>query len=614
MSKQIAQVVVGLPVEGPFDYSIRESDRKNIAVGSRVLVPFSFRSLVGYVVALKSSSRIRKIKPLTALLDDHPALDAQALALAREFSRYYACSLGEAIEAGLPSALRRKKEINWPAVPGSKKPAGKQDVLLCHDQGAQARWPFLRDKVKEQIEAGRSVLVLVPEISQIAMVEEQIAGPLECSTAVLDKKLSAARELENWRKVKQAEARLIIGTRSAVFAPAADLGLIVVCEEENTAFKQEQSPFYHVREVALMRQKTQKASLVFVSSAPTAELWWALKKKKGGIVSLPPEHLSDLQVIDLTNYKKRAKASLAYPLQSAVQKTLNENGKVVLFLNKKGFSSSTRCNQCGYTVKCERCDVNMVYLYAKKNMICPLCSTTMDMPKVCPQCSSAYLRSLGGGIEKLESNTARFFPGARIAKCDSDTTTALPNAEIYVATQAILKELPKLKADLIAVLDADAELNRSDFRASQKVFSLLMHLRQSAQKKVMVQTNQPGDYCLQAAARGDFKKFYSQELKFRRELGFPPFKHLVAVMLRGKSEETVLEQAKELFLTLREKTPAQIEVMDPQPDLLPKLRDKYRYTIMIKGKKLPLILATVQSCLKEFKKRKGLIVTVNVDP
>jgi len=280
-----------------------------------------------------------------------------------------------------------------------------------------------------------------------------------------------------------------------------------------------------------MRAKIEKSSLLFVSSTPSAEVWKKANAKSVIKKTFETDKCSDLQLIDLSNYKTRSSSSVSFPLQNDINKCLNQKGKAILFLNRRGFSSITKCNQCGFTIKCVRCNTNLSYLYSSKRLVCHLCNYKIELPKICPGCNSKYLRSLGGGIEKIESELARLLPGVQIAKYDRETSKIPRKADIIIATQAILKEFDKINVSLIGVLDIDAELNRFDFRSGQKVFSLLVRLRQAAREKVVVQTYQIKNYCLRAARDMNFSKFYSKELALRKELNFPPFSHLISEFL-----------------------------------------------------------------------------------
>ncbi|HQP10539.1 MAG TPA: hypothetical protein PKV41_04075, partial [Candidatus Omnitrophota bacterium] len=298
---------------------------------------------------------------------------------------------------------------------------------------------------------------------------------------------------------------------------------------------------------------------------------------------------------------------------NAMQKTLERGGKIILFMNRRGFSTRTHCQQCGFIVKCERCNVDLSYLYSKKMMVCRHCNFSCELPKICPSCNGSYLRSTGTGIEKLESEAARLYPGARIHRFDSECTAFPQEADIIMTTQAIFRQHEAWTASLVAMLNFDAQIHRFDFRSGQKSFSLLVHLKQLAQETLLVQTRMPDNYCLQAAREMDFDKFYREELKQRRELNLPPYRHLVAVSLRGKNERCVFEQSEALFGFLKERQTQGVEISDPHPDVNPKLRDKFWYTILLKGRSVKGILAIIKPALKGFRKR-GVIVTINVDP
>ena len=615
MIPKIAQVVVGLPVEGPFDYFVDEKMQGSIVEGMRVYVPFGPRQRVGFVVGLAAKSSFNYLKPILFALDRVPALDRNALKLTKELSAYYGCSWGEAIECSLPAVLRTKKFLDLPPADANhKQEICSKEIIFCHDKGTTGRWPFIIERIKKILACGRGVVFLVPEKSMLAKVQKVLQKECDVPLSVLDKVLSAKQELEAWIKIRKGESRLVIGTRSAVFAPLPDAGLIVVYEEENPAYKQEQSPFYHVDEVADMRAKIEGATLAFITSSSSVELWWRIKKKKAQRRSFEADRLASLQLIDLSNYKSRRRATVSYPLSNHMEQTLTQGGKIVLLLNRLGFGTMARCAKCNHTVRCRRCDVNLSYFFARKKLICHLCNAPADLPSVCPQCHTAYMRYWGVGIEKMESEIARIFPQARVARFDRETKNIPPNVNILVGTQAVLRVLDQFQPQLIGMLNVDTELGRMDFRSAQRVFSLLIHLRQTARDKVFVQTYDPGHYCLQSVLKMDFEKFYKNEIRFRKEADLPPFSHLVAVGLRGTHKDAVFDQAKALYEKLQSGKGDHIEILDPQPDVMPKLRDKYRFTIMCKGKSLPAILTCIKSAIKIFKRKQNVIVTINVDP
>src|SRR3989338_1188850 len=620
MPPKIVQVVVGLPVEGPFDYSVPPALMDKVAVGQRVRVLFNRRQRVGIIVGFKATSPFKRLNPVLSCLDNLPALDEQALAFTKELSAYYACSWGEAIETWLPPALRTARPLEWlPPAPGEARleessfPFTK-NITLLHDKSSDKRWPLILEMVRKTLDAGRGVIFLAPETAMIDAVVVRLGKAVSIPAVVLDKKTSAAEELERWLTVREGKARVVVCTRSAVFAPIADLGLIIIYEEENTAYKQEQTPHYDARVLARMRAGVEGCSVLYVSSAPGAETWEQARKEKWQKITCETERLSATQIVDMTNYNPQKTSILSFPLQNAIRDTLAQQGKVILLMHRKGFTTRTHCHQCGFTVKCGRCNVNLTYLHSQKLMVCRHCNFKAELPKVCPQCHGGYLRSSGTGTEKLESEVARLYPQARVGRFDTNSKSFPLQADVVITTKAILREQGPMDASLIGVINFDAELHHLDFRSGHHAFALLVRLRQLAAQKLLVQTRLMDNYALQTARKNDFEGFYKRELSLRKELGFPPYRHLVAIGLRGVNEDFVFEQAKELFARMEKDRDAKVEISDPHPDVNPKLRDKYRFTILLKGHSVKSILAFIRKALKDFSRKRNTILTINVDP
>lgn len=573
--------------------------------------------MVGYVVGLKQKSRFPRLNPVLAVLDRDPVLTENALRLTKAFSAYYGCSWGEAVEAWLPAALRRKEplDISFPAQMPSPEGALGGEILL-HDKSADKRWAFLGEQIRQTLQGGCSVIFLVPETFLTAVVQPHLQEAVAAdSLIVLDKTLTPKQELARWLQIRQyPQPLLILGTRSAVFAPAARLGLIIIYDEENPVYKQAQTPHYHVHETARMRSRIESCRVLYVSAAPSAEVWSSAGKKGLQKTTLEAQSLSDVQTVDMTNYGPRLGTILSFPLRDAIQKILERKGRCILWMNRKGFTTRTHCHQCSWTLKCPRCDVNLTYLYSQKKMVCRHCNFQADLPKICPNCRGGYLRSTGTGVEKLESEVARLYPQARVGRYDREIARFPQEADILIATQAVFRKRECFPADLIGVVNFDAELHHMDFRSAQRAFAFLVHLRQWAGEKLIIQTRMADNYCIEAVRRWDFDFFYRRELKHRRELGLPPYRHLLAVGLRGTREDMVFEQSRELFEKLDQRKSAGIEVSDPHPDVNPKLRDKYRFTIVLKGRAVKGILALARSVLKDFRRKAKTVVTINVDP
>ncbi len=618
MKRTVAEIVVPLPVEGPFDYAVSPDMAENIAEGQRVFVPFGRRSLVGFVVGFKTHGVSRALKPISRLLDAIPSLDQKALTLARAFSRFYGCSLGEAIESILPAALRKK--ACWdgggalPAVPDSVFFEKEEQSVVCQAFLDERGWAWLCDRIGPFLKEGRGVLVLAPEVLQAQRIKLRLEKDFGPDIILLDRRLSAKKELEAWSGIRSGEKKIVVGTRSAVFAPVQHLGLIVVIEDDNRSFKQEQSPFYHVRDIVMMRAGIEGVQIVFISFSPSAELMHEARQRNFETLSLMPDFSAQVQAIDLSNYRPQRRTVLSYPVQTRIQEVLKQKGRLLLYFNRRGFNTVTRCSACGEAFRCQRCDIVVPYLFERKSMVCPLCGWTAPLPDVCPYCGGKYLRSWGIGLEKLESECARIFPEARVVRVDKDTSRIPQSGDIVVATQAVWRYLDDLIFHTVVVLDFDAELSHPDFRCGQQAFGLLTRLRKSAEDRLIVQTHQPDNYILAAVKAGDSQAFYNKELKLRQESGLPPFRHLLEVTLRGVKEESVREHIQLLYEELLARQEPGLEVLAPQPDFRPKLRDQYRFMIMLKTLSLERTHALIRDVQRSLKRRSRLIMTVQVDP
>ena len=614
MKPKVAQVVFNLPVPGPFDYRIPADLQDKIRVGHRVEAPFNRRQLIGIVVRLRQHSRLRQLKTLSAILDPASLVTEAALTLAKEFSEMYGCSLGEAIAAALPAGARSKKALAFEPAGGLPDRKLETQNILCLDPGVDGRWPVMIEALERCLAFQANALVLVPEAAMLDEVRERLTPLFRQPPVVLGKHLTPKTETQNWLKVRSGQSRLVIGTRSAVFAPIERLGLIVMIDEENPGYKQDQTPYYHTRDVVLLRSRLEQCSLLFVSVAPSVELWRLVRQKKFAQRECPANQLAPVRVIDLSNYKSRKKAQISFGLQNHIRAVLARGGKALLLLNRRGFSTMIRCKKCDYTVRCPRCDVNLIFLFSKKKLYCPLCQTHFDLPETCPQCQATYLRYWGGGIEKVESEAARLFPQSRVGRYDRETSDLPRDADILVTTQAVTRMAGQLNVDMVGVLDVDTELSRVDFRCTQKVFSLLTRMRQMAREAVYIQTFWPDHPCLSAAVKGDPEPFYRQELKSRRQCALPPFVQLVAVAFRGRQKQKVMDRARAVYEKLKAAAKSDIEVLEPQPDFVPKLRDKYRFTVMVKGKTLKKIIPLIKTAFKAAGRKGQVVEVINVNP
>ncbi|MDD4894871.1 MAG: primosomal protein N', partial [Candidatus Omnitrophica bacterium] len=541
------KVALGLPVRGPFDYSVPRHI-KCIKEGSRVWVQFGSRKILGYVVGITPKTTIKHVKPLLEIIDDSPLLDKNMLLLAKKLSDYYGCSWGEAIETALPEVLRKGKKITNIAKLNNAVHKPGHEAVLIHDLNAGQRWDIYLAQIKDTVAAGKSVIVLLPDINSVLKAKETISSCLGVSPVILYRK--QPQELEAWLKVKEAKFSIVAGTRSGIFAPVNNLGLVIIDEEQDNVYKQDQVPHYHARDVVSMRCEIENANLVLGSSYPSLESFYAAKKEKAKYILLSrAKNYPQVTVLDMSSQGwqlKQKNTIVSKYLGDCIAQALDSKGKVLVFLNRRGFATSASCRNCGTVLRCPRCDINLVYYFKDNILNCRYCNFKMEPPKICPNCNSAYMRYLGTGTEKMESEISRIFPASRIAMLEDLRDFNADSADIFISTASVIRKTG-YNFDLIGVLAIDNTLNRVDFRSTEKAFGLLSGLLALTDKKVVIQTGLPKHYCLKAIENNDVNIFYDEELALRKQLGFPPYRHLCLVKLRGKKENSVKEASNALF-------------------------------------------------------------------
>ena len=613
MQTPIAQIVVGLPVEGPFDYVIPEEWQDRLRLGHRVAVSFAHAKRLGIVVGFKPQSDIKSVKPITLVLEEFPLVDRPLLELARLVSARYGCSWGEAIEFMLPKALRLPKSASIQPIDQSIFPR-KAERLLIRSRTVSAHWPPIIKRLQSVFERGQGAIILVADSAQIPYVIEQLKDVLPDDAIIHDKKRTPKKELAGWTALKEGKVRVIIGLRTAVFAPVSPLGLIVMYDEDNSSFKEEQSPFYQTREIVLMRSKLECCDVVYVGFSPSVEMLYALSKEDILEVNPEGEKGARRQLIDMTNFASKGPMMISFPLRNSLEKVLAGRGKAMVVINRRGHSTYTRCLFCGHVLRCNRCSSNLVYSSVKKRYGCRQCGVVKDVPKLCPHCKKDYLRSQGTGVERIAQEVKRLFPLAHVERFDREVSVFPKRFDILVTTQAVLRMFGHLKVDGIGVLDIDAEFNRTDYRSSQKAYSVMTHLALMAKGSIEFQTFHVDNEVLRHFVAGRDEEFYKQELALRKELKLPPYAHWVSVMMRSVEEKIVSNQATALYNLMAQAKTGRIEVLNVQPDAIPKLRDQFRYTIFVRGEDSAATLRFVKDSLGKLKKKSGVITTVHVDP
>jgi primosomal protein N' (replication factor Y) (superfamily II helicase) len=610
-----AKVVLPLPVEGPFDYQIPPEEEKNVRPGSRVWVNFRGRKEVGYIVSTSAKSDIPRIKPVIKLIDPIPVLDAQMLELTRSVSGYYCCSWGEAIAASLPEPIRKGKPLDGLREPVTAREKDQPQGLIIVDLSGKERWELYCREIKETLDAGSSALVMVPDKNLVLKYGQMIAEKTGAETEISFRQ--RPNELEEWLKIRNGGVKVVVGTRSSVFAPLTDLGLIIVDEETDTAYKQDQSPHYHARQVALMRSELAKARIILGGAAVSLESVYLSRHKSVPLRIIGrKEQYPEIKIVDMKSLPfldKKKNIILSRLLQDAMVAVLASGGKTLLFLNRRGFATSAGCSTCGKTLKCPRCNTNLVYFFEQNILRCNYCNHKLAVPKICPQCNSGYIKFSGAGTEKIESELSRIFPQAGIKRIDSGEVPRKDEADIFIATQGIIRQ-SDFRFDLTAVLGIDNSLNHIDFRSSEKAFAALLGLLTITGKTMFVQTSLPGHFCFQAVEKNDINLFYDEELKSRRQVKFPPYRSFCQVKLRGKLEDKAASAGEKLFLKLSQaKIPKGLEIISLNPGQPPKLRGNYYQVILLAASNVAVLNKFLKINLKDFR-QSGIIVTVDVDP
>jgi len=615
-----AKVVLGIPPEGPFDY-ILPSEYSHLKAGVRVIVPFQTRRLLGFVVGVSSKSNFKRLKTIQKVLDDTSVLSESYLKLCRRLSRYYCSSWGEMIEAGLPSfmKLRRALPLRRDFSKGNLKRA-EYSIELIFDLSRRMRWEEYFKRIRDFIRNGKSVLLIVPESSVLLDAYREIQQACGVEPIIIMKENSYKEGVERMNALDDMAPKVILGMRSAVFLQVRNLGAIILEEEDNPAYKQEQTPCYHAREVAFLRSEMEGIDLILGTQLPSLEVYNKLFASRIKLTVLREDTPAcEVSVIDMRSQFLRhtyAKGGsmISLELQNLIRDFLADSRKIIIFSNRSGFAQNVKCPSCGFRFMCQRCNVPLVFHLDRNELICRHCNYKTAIKDICPQCNSGYMRYFSFGIEKMEKELKRIFPTASIVRFDRETSPLKEDYDILITSRLVLKSsLPS--CDLLGVLSIDNLLNQVDFRAAEKTFCLLFKLKRMCTGKMVIQTMTPHHYCFDALKKNDYEIFYRNELLSRKELKLPPYRHLILVNLRGKLKEKVEKKADELFGVLKRRF-ANVrgeDIVALMKNVPFKLRGNFRWQIVIRSRRPESTCLRLKEVLRNFRPS-GIIVTVDVDP
>ena len=456
--------------------------------------------------------------------------------------------------------------------------------------------------------------------------------------AVIHSRLSKSEKFVQWQKIKTGQIKIVIGPRSAIFSPLPNLGLIVVDEEHEHTYKQEDVPRYHLVDTAIKRAEISQSVVILGSATPSLESVYQSKQKKFKFIELPERikgiELPRVQIADMRIHMRTSKRKpiISKILEDHINNCLKKKEQVILFLNRRGFSTFIHCEKCGYIVQCPRCNVALVHHFDKNKLICHHCNYQGNAPEICPECNQDYIRFFGTGTQKVESELCRLFPKAVIERMDSDSMQK-KNAyfdifkkftnrkiDILIGTQMLAKGLDFPNVTLVGVISADVILNLPDFRASEKTFSLLTQVagragRGPAGGKVIIQTYTPEHYAIQCAIAHDYNRFYDEEIVFRKQLELPPFAHMISLVLRCKQEKNLEKTSEALFNVLKLKNKnTQVHISEPAPLPVSKLRGFYRWGLVLKSNDVLKMNALIKEAFANWRPAAGVKIAVDVDP
>jgi primosomal protein N' (replication factor Y) len=526
----------------------------------------------------------------------------------------------------------------------SSPPSAPQSTFLLHGVTGSGKTEVYLQAIDQALTEGRGAIVLVPEISLTPQTVERFKarfshGPNQTQVAVLHSHLSSGERHDEWHKIRQGRARIVIGARSAIFAPVEPLGLVIVDEEHEHTYKQEEAPRYNARDVAIVRGQREGAVVVLGSATPSLESFYNCQQGKYTLIELPERadnaKMPLVRVVDMRQTARKEKGIPVFSpqLKEAIQQRLERKEQTILFLNRRGYSSALECPKCGFVAECPNCSISLTYHRREQKLACHICGHTGQVPAACPKCRNPAIRYSGLGTEKVEDILGKLFPHARLRRMDSDIMKRKEDyrrvlgefragkVDILVGTQMIAKGLHFPNVTLVGIIFADMALHQPDFRAGERTFQLLTQVagragRGDVEGEVFVQSFTPFHPAIQFARRHDFAGFYDQESGFRRELNYPPFARIALLTLKGRNEQKVQFAAAHLKRELETLTAdmKNVILLGPAPAPLLRAETFYRYQVMLRVPRMPELSRRLAGLMTRLVLPEDVSVAVDIDP
>jgi len=613
-----ADIVFNRPMP-PLTYEIPSGMK--LQPGMRVRVDLRNSETSGIVYRLLEQVDLSYTKSIKEVLDGEPVINDDLMNMAEWMARYYLCSIGESLWTVIPKGIRKRhKTIEREPFPQTqdefdltveqKKVCGtlkkavdekKGDRFLLYGVTGSGKTEIYLRIIHEVVKRGEGAILLVPEISLTPQTVRYFSKRVGDELAILHSRLTPAEKINEWYRILSGEKRIVIGARSAIFAPLGRIGMIIIDEEHETSYKSEETPRYSAKSVAFYRAKRHNALLILGSATPSVESYYHAKLGGLNLLHLPKRVLNQkMPKTSISDLRKvRGGTFIASPLFTAIEKRLQKEEQVILFLNRRGFSPHVYCESCGHVFRCQHCDITLTFHKRNRNLSCHYCGYVETPPDLCPNCGAETISFSGFGTEKIENVLKDHFPGAVTVRMDADTVrkrgalAKILNAfskrqiDILIGTQIVSKGLHFPNVTLVGVLNADIPLNFPDFRSAERTFNLITQVSGRAGRSekggaVIIQTYNPAHYAIQTAKNQDYEDFFTREIKFRQALVYPPFCRIIRIVFRGTDVDALLQSGDRAAAFIREHCEDFISLLGPTHCPLSRIKNNYRIHLILK--------------------------------
>lgn len=701
-----------------FTYHVPSNVEDNLLIGKRVLVPFSNRTVEGFVLGYDAKTDDYEIKDIIKIIDDEPVLNDELINLGIYMSKKYLCPLINCYQSMLPKALKAgvkngggikkllyvklndnvvnadvkvkrqleiidflkdNKEVLKSSIQ-SKSSLGKliekgivleyyketyrkveteldrKEILLTKEQNlvsktiksylnkqlvtllygvtGSGKTEVYIDVVKEVVKSGKSAIILVPEISLTPQITARFKGVFKDEIAILHSSLSDGERYDEYRKIIREEVSVVIGARSAIFAPLNNIGIIIIDEEHSESYKQENNPRYSTLDIAVERSKTHECPVILGSATPKIESYARAKKGYYQLLELPSrvnnKPLPNVSIVDMKKEIRKGNVIFSDELRNKINDRLIKKEQVMLLLNRRGYANYLTCNNCGFVFKCPNCDITLTYHKTSGMMRCHYCGYASKKLEVCPACKEKSIKQMGVGTEKLEEKIKEEFPLAKVLRMDADATnkkgshnkiiSSFNTGEynVLVGTQMISKGLNFPCVTLVGVINADVSLNIPNFRSSEQTFSLLDQVigrsgRADKEGEAVIQTFNPDHYSIICASNHDYKSFFNHEMYVRKKLNYPPFCFITLIKISSKDFNYGIGEAKKISNYLRQNL-KNTSVLGPSIASVLKVNNNYNFSVILKYKKEEKLYYFLNQIIKIYEGNAKIKVSLDFDP